>query len=176
MIFADPEHNIKQFDLKEGSSVADLGSGSGFYSFEAARAVGPSGKVYSIDVQKDLLHKITAEAKHKGLGNIETIWGNVEKTGGTKLGDSSMDEAILSNILFQIEDKKSFAEEVYRIVKMGGKILVIDWTDSFRNMGPHKDAIVSKDTARKLFEGHGFKFDKDIFSGEHHYGIIFRKI
>lgn len=176
MIFADPEHNIKQFDLKEGSTVADLGSGSGFYSFAVARVVGPSGKVYSIDAQKELLIKLSAEASHRGINNIETIWGDLEKTGGTKLGDNSMDEAIISNILFQIENKKGFAEEVYRIIKQGGKILVIDWTDSFRNMGPHPESVVMRENAKKLFEDSGFKFEKDISSGDHHYGIIFKKI
>ena len=73
-------------------------------------------------------------------------------------------------------DKKSFAKEVYRIVKKGGKILVIDWTDSFRSMGPHPESIVVRDVAKKLFEECGFKFEKDIESGEHHYGIILRKI
>ncbi len=155
--------------------MADLGAGSGFYTFASAKITGNNGRVYAIDVDKDLLEKIKSEAKHSGLSNIDVILGDAEQLGGTKLGDGVLDRTIVSNILFQAEDKKSLAGEVYRILKKDGRVLVIDWTDSFRGMGPQSKDVVSEKTAREIFEKEGFSFEKTIDAGAHHYGIIFRK-
>ncbi|MBI2474518.1 MAG: methyltransferase domain-containing protein, partial [Candidatus Taylorbacteria bacterium] len=62
MSFSDPSHNVEQFDLQSGMTVADFGTGSGYYAFAAAKAVGDKGKVYAIDVQKPLLEKLKREA------------------------------------------------------------------------------------------------------------------
>lgn len=58
MSFTDPQNNIDQFDLDSGMRVADLGAGSGAYSVAAAKKVGGDGRVYAVEVQKDLLEKI----------------------------------------------------------------------------------------------------------------------
>jgi ubiquinone/menaquinone biosynthesis C-methylase UbiE len=57
-MFAHPETILSGFDLKSGMHVADLGTGSGFYALAAAHLVGSKGRVYAIDVQKDLLDRI----------------------------------------------------------------------------------------------------------------------
>ena len=63
--------------------MVDLGAGSGFYTFESAKRVGGSGRVYAVDVQKDLLERLHSVGANQGLRNIEIIWGNAEKIGGT---------------------------------------------------------------------------------------------
>ncbi len=175
-MFSDPSHNLSQVGLVEGMYVADLGSGSGFYTLAAAKAVGGKGRVYSVDIQKDLLQKIKRGAEQEHLFNVEVVWGDIEKIGGTKLRDMCVDFAIISNILFQVEHKKDFAREVRRIVKVSGRALVIDWSDSFGGMGPAKEAVVPQNEAQKLFEAAGFVFERSIAAGDHHYGLLFRNV
>jgi SAM-dependent methyltransferase len=86
-----------------------------------------------------------------------------------------VDSAILSNVLFQVEDKPSCVAEVRRILKPGGKVLVVDWRESYRNMGPHIDHVVTEVEAKRLFEGAGFALVKKVDAGSHHYGFIFKK-
>jgi ubiquinone/menaquinone biosynthesis C-methylase UbiE len=174
-MFADPENNIKQFAIKDGSVVADLGTGSGFYTLAAAKAVGSAGKIYAVDIDSDMLARIKDEADDMDLKNVEIIKGDLEKVGGTKLADGSVDAAIVSNILFQISNKDGLIKEVGRILKKGGRALVVDWKDSFGGLGPQNKAIVPLVTARDFFEIHGFEVEREIRAGEHHYGIIFRK-
>ncbi len=57
MAFSEPEQIVSQLELAKGSQVADIGTGTGFYSFAAAQAVGPNGRVFALDVQKDLLER-----------------------------------------------------------------------------------------------------------------------
>ncbi|MDD4988820.1 MAG: methyltransferase domain-containing protein [Candidatus Pacebacteria bacterium] len=175
MAFTDPEHNIEQFGLQSGAKVADFGAGTGFYAFEIAKAVGGAGKVYAIDVQKDLLSKIKNEGNKRGFTNIEIIWADVEKPGGTHLRGDTVDAVVISNILFQIGPKEAVVTEAKRILKPGGRALVIDWTDSFGGMGPSFDSVFPGVKARALFEKSGFIFQTQIRAGDHHYGFIFKK-
>ncbi len=174
-MFADPAHCIAQFELQSGSRVADLGAGDGTLSISIAHFVGGSGKVYAIEVQKGLLAKLQSRAREARLHNVEALWGDIERLEGTHLKDQAVDAAVVSNVLFQVQDKDGFLAETKRILKLGGKVLVVDWKESYRGMGPHIDHVVTEPEARRLFEGGGFKFVKKIEAGAHHYGMIFRK-
>lgn len=174
-MFSDPEKNIEQFSLGKGNYVADLGSGAGFYTFAAAEAVGEDGCVYAIDVQKDLLQKIKKEAQLKHLKNIEIVWADLEHIGGTKLRDFSMDAIVMSNVLFQLKQKDNTISEIKRILKRGGRILLVDWLSSFGGMGPQMSDVLTQEEAKKLFLRQGFTLDREIAAGAQHYGMIFRK-
>jgi ubiquinone/menaquinone biosynthesis C-methylase UbiE len=177
-MFANPKENLEKLGLSPGTIVADLGAGSGHYAFIAAKMVGGmemEGKVYAIDVQKDLLDRIKNEANHEHLTNIEIIWGNAEKIGGTKLRDLSVDVVIASNIFFQVENRETFAKEIARILKPKGRLFFIEWSDSFGGIGPKADAVVTEAAAKIFFEKNGFMVERDVPVGSHHYGLVIRK-
>ncbi len=172
-MFSDPKENIEQFGLMPGMSVADFGSGSGFYSFELSKVVGETGKVYAVDVQKDLLTKLKNQATHDHLSNIDIIWGDLEKLGGTKLRDYSMDAVMIGTVLFQVEHKDAVVKEVKRILKPSGRVLVVEWKDSDLSFAPKN--VLPLQICKELFRREGFVFEKEIRAGEHHYGLIFKK-
>ena len=174
-MFAHPEKIIEQFQLGEGMHVADLGVGSGVYTFAAARSVGETGVVYACDLQKELIQKVQAEAVHKKLSNVHTMWTDLEEERGTTLADASVHAVIAANILFQIEHKERFLKEIVRILRPMGKLLIVDWSDSHGGVGPHTAHVLKRHTAQTLAESVGLVFEKDIDAGSHHYGMIFRK-
>jgi ubiquinone/menaquinone biosynthesis C-methylase UbiE len=171
-MFLHPDKSIAQLDLREGMRVADLGAGSGHITRSAALRVGHTGKVYAVEVQKDLLKKLEHELEEGGIRNVIAIWGDIEKKGGTKIADGSMDAVILSNVLFQVTDKFGLIDEAKRILKPNGKILVIDWQESFKGMGPGASDVVNKAHALELFGKRGFRLLENISTGPQHYGII----
>lgn len=173
MNFSDPKTNMLQMGLREGMKIGDLGAGSGHYAIAAAGAVGGDGKVYAIDIQEDVLKHALDSAHRIGLRNIETIWGNIEKPGGTKLREHTLDAAVLSNTLFQIENKQALVTEIKRVLKPGGRLLVIDWAGAYGGLGPIPSHVVSEHTAEELFITGGFHKLKDFRGGAHHYAIVF---
>ncbi len=173
--FADPKSNVLQLGLRDGMKIADLGAGSGHYAIAAAAAIGTDGRVYAIDIQEDVLHHLRDSAHRMNLRNIETIWGDFEKLGGTKLRNEFIDAVIVSNVLFQIEHHAGAMDEIKRILKPGGKLLVIDWAGSYGSMGPRSDHVVTEHKAEELFINAGFHKVKDFRAGPHHYGIVFTK-
>lgn len=174
-MFSDPQTIVSQFNLKEGMYIADFGAGSGAYSFACAPRVTPGGKVYAVEVQKELTVKIKNEAVRLHFLDIEVVWGDIEHVGGTKLRDHSVEGVILSNVFFQVEDKTNCIKEIKRILKPEGKVFLIDWSDSFGGMGPAQDVVISETKAREFFEKAGFVFEKSLSVGAHHYGMVLRK-
>lgn len=168
-MFSDPASNVAKLGISHGMKVVDLGAGSGFYTFEAAKLVGPSGRVYSVDVVKELLERIRSVGATNGLRNIEVVWGNCEKIGGTKLGEAVADRVIASNILFQVEKPDEFVLEIKRILKPGGKVLIIDWSE-LSALSPAN--LVTSTKAQMMFEKAGFNMENSFDAGNHHYGLI----
>ena len=175
MQFSDPEENIRQFQLELGMLVADFGAGSGVYTLLSAQAVGKRGTVYAIDIQQEILSRVKNMAHAQGLENVEVVWGDVETKNGSGLGDSTVDAVIVSNILFLIEDKDGLVEEISRILKQNGKVLVVDWRDSFNGLGPSSESIVPFLEVKDLFKKHNFDVEREIQAGAHHYGAIFKR-
>lgn len=173
MNFSNPQENVLQLGLREGMKVADLGAGSGHYAVAAAAIVGPEGRVYAVDIQEDILKHIKDHAQDRGLKNVETLWGNFEKPGGTHLRDASVDAVILSNTLFQLDHREGALGEIRRILKTGGRLLVVDWAGAYGGMGPLPHRVVSEHVAEELFITAGFHKVKDFRAGPHHYSIVF---
>ena len=170
-MFTDPVKNLKSLGLREDDVVADLGAGTGFYSVAAGHLV-PKGKVYAVEIIKDFLATLRNKVKEAHLNNVEALWGNIEKDGGTSIGDNVADAVIASNVLFQVADKEKFIKEAKRILKPKGKVLLIDWSE-LSVLGIKK--AIPKNKAREMFEQKGFVFERDINAGVHHYGMILTK-
>lgn len=174
-MFIDPAQIIDSLDVEPGMKVADFGSGAGFYAIALARKVGEGGKVYAIDIQKNMLEMVRSKSRLNHLLNIETIWADLEKVGSTRLKEDSVDFVLISNILFQIENKNNLLDESRRILKPNGKIAVAEWDKNALKIGPSAERRLSSEETRKLFLENGFKLDKEVYAGEYHYGLIFRK-
>lgn len=176
MAFASPDEIIKELSIEEGAHVADFGAGSGVYTLVAAKLAGGSGRVYAVDVQKDMLTKVKNEASQQGFGGVEVIWGNIEDPQGSHLSSRSVDRLILSNTLFQAENREAVVKEAARVLKPNGLLLFVDWSGSYGGMGPAQEQVLLPAVARKLFLNNGFAEVKPVETGQYHYGIIFRRL
>jgi ubiquinone/menaquinone biosynthesis C-methylase UbiE len=172
--FIQPHAAITAMHLDEGMRVADLGAGTGAFSIAAAERVGQSGRVYAIEVRKELLEKIQRQAREQRCENVDVFGGDIEVRGGTRLNDNAVGAVILSNVLFQVEDTNGLLQEIQRILKPEGQVLVIDWRDSFGDTGPPPEQLFPREKAAELFERHGFELLKTIEPGEHHYGMVYK--
>ncbi|MBX2866714.1 methyltransferase domain-containing protein [Candidatus Kaiserbacteria bacterium] len=171
--FVHPDIICSHFHLREGDIVADLGAGVGFFTPALSRAVGASGRVYACEIQKNLLERLGVEARDHRLPNVELLWCDLEKEGGTELADGIIDTGVMINTFFQLEDKKTAIKEMARIIRKGGKLFLVDWSESFDGLGPRSDLVVQESEARRLFEEGGFRFKRNFPAGEHHYGLAF---
>ena len=123
-----------------------------------------------------LLRRIKNDSHREGYKNVEIVWGDLEKPGSSKIADRHADLVLVSNLLFQVEEKKTLLGEAWRILKPTGRLAVIDWCDSYRGMGPRKKDVVKKEEAIELCRAVGFDIKEEFEAGAHHYGLIARPI
>jgi len=172
--FSNPRSVVEELGIGTSSVVVDLGSGSGHYSLAAADIVGSEGHVYAVDIQKDMLSHLVEVASQRGLSNIDVIHADIEQVGGTKLGHELADVVMICNTLFQTEEKASVLAEAKRLLRVTGRLLLVDWTDSHSGMGPHASMVFASDAARTILADSGFEISRELGAGAHHYGLVCR--
>ena len=173
--FMVPDAVVSHFHIKDGDVVADFGTGSGHFLKALAIRVGV-GKVYACEIQKALVEKISDQVRATGLHNVFPLWCDLEEPDGLKIKSGDLDVGILVNTLFQLEDKATAVKEMGRTIRSGGRLMLIDWTDSFGGLGPQQDQVIVAKEATALCESLGFVLEQDFPAGGHHYGLAFRKL
>lgn len=176
MSFVSPHTHIETLRLGHTDKVVDFGAGSGAYALAAAKAVSPLGVCYAIDLNSDLLRRLKNDALFAHVQNLEIITADIETHKGSKLPDSTMDAVLLCNTLFMLQNPRAALEEAYRILKKGGKLLIVDWSDTHGGVGPHLDHVVPEGKAKTLCEQAGFTITVLLPAGDYHYSFIAHKV
>jgi SAM-dependent methyltransferase len=174
-MFMNPAQILAACNLQVTDSVADFGAGSGFLSRAAASLV-PKGSVFAIEIHREIVNRLARDAEEAHLDNLHPLWGDIELPGGTRLDNESVDFVVVSNVLFHLDDKIACINEAKRILKPGGRLLVVDWSESFGGIGPTPQAVVTKEMVETLCARAGFtKISDTLPGGDHHYALLFKK-
>jgi len=173
--FIDPLAVIAQMNLKQGEAIADFGCGTGYFSIPLAQKIGEEGKVYSLDVVPEKLEAVESQAKTLGLTNLVIQRVNLENKEGSKLKAESVDWVIMKDVLFQNKEKNNMLEEAKRVLKPGGKVLLVEWKTEDTAIGPDQEIRISKEKALELINKCELGIEKEIAAGDFHYGYILTK-
>lgn len=172
--FINIEKVIDQLDIEPNMTVADFGAGHGFFSVALAKKVGPSGRVFAIDILPSALEAIKSKARTEGFFNIKLIKGDLEKIGGSTLPNESCDLVFVTNVLFQIFNRAEIINEANRVLKKSKELAVVEWKP-YIGIGPQKENRLSEEELKKIIISKGFSELKKIDTGSHHFGFIFKK-
>ncbi len=169
MAFLEPKDVLGKIIVKEDFIAADFGCGSGGWVLPLAKIL-KDGKVYAIDLLEEPLSALKSRMKTFKISNIEIIKADVEKN--SKLFNDFCDLVLMTNLLFEVDDKKKIMEEGKRVLKKRGKLLIVDWKEESL-LGPKDKVSVEelKEIARKI----DFKLEKEFEAGLYHWGMVFKK-
>lgn len=167
---------LNKIALGEGQKVAELGCGNfGYFVFPAARLVGARGRIFAVDILKNTLEDIKKRALQDNLQQIETVWSNLEIFKGTKIENASLDSVLLINILHQSEKRAEIIREAVRMLKNGGKMLIVEWKSIASPLGPKTEKRVNKESIKEAAPKLGLSLNTEFEAGPYHYGLIFHK-
>jgi len=174
--FIKPEKVLDRVEISEGAQVADLGCGAGFFSLAAAKFVGNKGKVYAIDIQQSALSAVEDRAHLQGLEDIiKLVWADLEILGSTKIKDSSIDLAIVVDVLFQNDGPEKILKEAKRMTKSGGKVLIIDWKAKKLPLGPLPNNRISEHKVKEAAASLGLELIDSWDPSPYHYSLVCKK-
>lgn len=178
------DHLAQILELRPGSSVADVGAGSGEVSLALAKFVEPNGKVYATEISPKLLDKIRRASQRANAINIVAVAGKEHDTG---LPLNSCDAIFLREVYHHLTDPVGMDRSLYQAIRPGGRLAIIDFEPSQRpgepvppgvpaNRGGHGAPM--KIVKAELTKA-GFEFvrtvDWPISATIRHYCMLFRK-
>jgi ubiquinone/menaquinone biosynthesis C-methylase UbiE len=167
-IWQSPDTILNAVEIKPDFVVADLGCGSGYFTVPLAAK---AKKVYGIDVQKEMIDFLREKIRKLKIKNVKLL---VSKPAEIPLDDESVDLLLTVNTLHEFDDRERMIEEMKRVVKRGGKILLVDFMKKETGFGPPVEIRVPKAKAVRLFEAKGFRLieKRDL---PYHYLLVFVK-
>ena len=128
---------VEALALRPGMRVADLGAGSGVFTVPLAKAVGPDGRVYPIDIDTGLLAIVADKAKAEGLANVETVVAGQTDPRLPEL----VDLIFLCDTLHHLPDQDSYVRQFAKLLRPGGRVVVIEFAEGHWPEGHEEFAI-----------------------------------
>jgi ubiquinone/menaquinone biosynthesis C-methylase UbiE len=168
----DPVEFVAAAELPTGSRIAEIGCGTGWFTFELEKATRPRGFVYALDTQPAMLQILRSKCQ-----NWERILALPCGENDFELDDAEVDVVFHANVLHECDDAAKHLREVRRVLRDGGTLVLIEWLwcDEESQPGPHNSVRVQKHDAAELLTESGFKVLETSEVGPYHYLIKAQK-
>lgn len=148
-----PDETLVKAGIKPGDIVLDLGCGMGYFSFPAARMIGPKGMVHAVDVSGVMLAEVRSRAASSGIFNLRT---HQAPHGQLTLPDAPFTFCLISDTLHEVEDKPLFLSAVAAALRPGARLAVIEWAKKETKGGPPLKDRLGEDEIQVLLKKAGF--------------------
>ncbi len=123
-LYSAREAVVAAMGLSDGDVVADVGAGTGLYTLMFAEAVGPSGRVYAEDIEPLFLDLINQRTEDSGLDNVTAVLG---RENDVTLPENAVDVVFIADTYHYFGDREAVMKSVYRALKPGGSLVVVDY-------------------------------------------------
>lgn len=123
----EEEHTSKlvaQLGIKRGDTIADIGAGTGYFSRRLATNTGPSGRVFAVEIQPEMLDLLTNQTARAGITNVVPVLGTITDP---KLPPSSVDLAILVDVYHEFDHPWEMMQSIVRALKTGGRVVFVEF-------------------------------------------------
>lgn len=166
-----PRKAVEMMKLKPTDVVADIGAGSGYFSFLMAEHL-PKGKVLAEDIQQEMLDIVTQRAKEKGVKNVEPLLGTVTDP---KLPENGVDVVLFVDSYHEFDHPYEMMSAIVKALKPGGHIVQLEYCgeDPAIPILPHHKMTEAQ--ARKEMEAVGLKFVENRKGLPRQHMLIFEK-
>lgn len=175
-VWREREAILRELGLEPGMSVADIGAGTGLFTFPMAAVVGKEGQVYAVDISEGFISHLNEQSTKRGTPQVQTIQCPEDNSG---LAKASIDRAFICDTYHHFTYPLTTTRSILDALRPGGRLLVVDFE---RIEGVSRDWILGhvradKDTFRKEIEQVGFQFLREVqVDGlEENYCLLFLK-
>jgi ubiquinone/menaquinone biosynthesis C-methylase UbiE len=170
-----PNEALRELGLGPGMVIADLGCGYGTFSIPAARIVGSKGKVYALDIDKEMVKRVGERAKRANLANVETLVGDLNSSGRSgipRLPVGAADFVLLANVIHGERDKIGLLKRAASIAHPGGTVAVMNWRVAETPRGPPMRMRPRPEQIIRLVVRAGLTNPKILDIPPYHYAVV----
>jgi ubiquinone/menaquinone biosynthesis C-methylase UbiE len=167
-----PEEVIAALGIREGETLADIGAGSGYFSFRFARKVGGSGRVYAVDVSADMVLYMNRRIRDLGLKNVVTV---LSAPDDPLLIDASINRFFICNTWHHIQNNNRYLALMKKMLKPGGQIVIVDYQKKELPVGPPPEMKLAREDVMRQMESGGFKLAQEYTFLPYQYFLVFTK-
>jgi ubiquinone/menaquinone biosynthesis C-methylase UbiE len=168
--YQKPHEVIKALDLRPGEVIADIGAGSGYFSFRFAHHVGP-GRVYAVDINPEMVVHMNRRIRDLGMTNIATVLALPDDP---LLADASLDRVFICDVWHHVEGQKEYLAKLKKMLKPGGQLVMIDFQKRELPVGPPLEMKIARDDLVRQLNEAGFQLSKEHTFLPYQYFLVFR--
>lgn len=168
--YQKPHEVIHALGLKPGEVVADIGAGSGYFTFHLARHVGEKGKVYAVDVSPDMILHINRRIRDAEATNVVSILAD---PADPLLPDQSVNRFFICDVWHHVENQTKYLSLMKKMLKPGGEIVMIDFHKKELPFGPPLQMKIAREDLIKQMASNGFRLTKEHTFLPYQYFLVF---
>jgi precorrin-6B methylase 2 len=167
-----PDLVVEALDLQPGDVVADIGAGTGYFSWRLAQKVGKAGKVYAVEIQQEMIDILSAQMARRDVANVIPIRGTITDP---KLPKSSVDLVIMVDVYHEFSHPYEMMEAICRGVKPGGRVVFVEYRAEDPDVPIKPLHKMSEAQIRKEASVHPLIWEKTVPSLPRQHLVIFRR-
>jgi arsenite methyltransferase len=168
--YQKPHEVLTALSIKPGEVIADIGAGSGYFTFRLAHHVGNNGKVYAIDVSPDMILHLNRRIRDLNASNVNSILADPDDP---LLPERSVNRFFFSNSWHHIENHTKYLSLMKKMLKPGGEIIMIDFHKKELPVGPPMQMKIAREDLIKQMESNGFRLAKEHTFLPYQYFLVF---
>ena len=162
---------IKGLNLKPTDNVADIGAGSGYFSFRMAKLV-PQGKVYAVDISPQMIGIVRSKMAQEKVSNVEPVQSTITQT---KLPPNIVDTALIVDAYHEFSHPLEMATSILNALKPGGKLILIEYRMEDPTVPIKLLHKMTEKQAKREMKNAGFKWEQTLTMLPQQHFMIFRK-
>ncbi|HEY8550879.1 MAG TPA: class I SAM-dependent methyltransferase [Vicinamibacterales bacterium] len=155
--YQKPHEVMQALDLKLGSVVADIGAGSGYFTMRLAHHVGPSGRVYAVDISSDMIQHLERRVREAGLTNVTVIHAKPDDP----LLPEPVDRILIVDVWHHVEGQEAYLALLRKHLRPGGRLVMIDFHKREIPVGPPVEMKIAREDLIRQMEANGFRIVKE---------------
>ena len=168
--YQKPHEVLAALGIKQGEVIADIGAGSGYFTFRLAHHVGDKGRVYAIDVSPDMILHLNRRIRDLKAMNVSSILAEPDDP---LLPERSVNRFFFSTSWHHIDNHEKYLSLMKRMLKPGGEVVMIDFHKKDFPVGPPLQMKIAREDLIKEMEANGFRLAKEHTFLPYQYFLVF---
>jgi ubiquinone/menaquinone biosynthesis C-methylase UbiE len=150
----NPDGAIDALQLRPGMTIADVGAGVGYMTLRMAKRVGPTGKVYGVDLQQPMLDQLQRNARDSGITNVISVLG---EPADPKLPAGQIDLILMVDVYHEVSQPQAMARKLREALKPDGRLVLLEYRAEDPSIPINPDHKMTVEQVRAELEPMGFR-------------------